>query len=60
MLEPNDTQILLLAHAAKRDRGAFYPLPEIRNGAEARATTAIARLLTLVLAEERDVVMPQR
>lgn len=51
----NDTQTLLLAHAAKRDSGAFYPLPETRNGAAARATTAIAKLLTLGLAAEREV-----
>lgn len=51
----NDTQTLLLAHAAKRDSCAFYPLPETRNGAAARAATAIAKLLTLGLAEEREV-----
>lgn len=51
----NDTQTLLLAHAAKRDNGAFYPLPETRNGAAARAATAIAKLLTLGLADEREV-----
>lgn len=51
----NDTQTLLLAYAAKRDSGAFYPLPDIRNGAAARAAIAIAKLLTLGLAEEREV-----
>lgn len=51
----NDTQTLLLAHAARRDSGAFYPLPDIRNGAVARGATAIARLLSLGLAEEREV-----
>ena len=51
----NDTQTLLLAHAAKRDSGTFYPLPETRNGAAARPATAIAKLLTLGLAEEREV-----
>lgn len=51
----NDTQTLLLANAAKRDSGAFYPLPETRNGGAARGATAIAKLLTLGLAEEREV-----
>ncbi|MGJ3627124.1 hypothetical protein AB5I41_09685 [Sphingomonas sp. MMS24-JH45] len=47
-------QTLLLAHAAKRDSSAFYPLLETRNGAAARAATAIAKLLTLGFAEERE------
>ena len=51
----NDTQTLLLTHAAKRDGGAFHPLPDTRNGAAARAATAIAKLLALGLAEERQV-----
>ncbi|KQT31030.1 hypothetical protein ASG29_16135 [Sphingomonas sp. Leaf412] len=50
----NDTQTLLLAQAANRDSGALYPLPQTRNGAAARAATAIAALMKLGMAEERE------
>lgn len=55
MARLNDTQTLLLAHAAKRDSGSFYPLPETCSGGTARATKAIAALLKLGLALEREV-----
>ena len=50
----NDTQLMLLAHAAKRDSGSVYPLPDSLTGA-ARATKAIAALIKLGMVEEREV-----
>lgn len=32
MVKLNETQMLLLATAAKRDNGSVYPLPETRRG----------------------------
>ena len=49
----NDTQLLLLVHAAQRDSGSFYPLPDTLNGAT-RATTAITSLVKLGMAEQRE------
>lgn len=50
----NDTQMLLLATAAKRESGSLYPLPETRNGAAARAAKAVTALMKLGLVIERE------
>jgi len=49
----NDTHTLLLAHAAGRDSGSFYPMPDALAGA-ARATKALGQLVTFGLAAERE------
>ncbi len=54
MTRLNDTQMLLLATAGKRDDGSLYPLPETRNGAAARAAKAITALMKLGLVVERE------
>lgn len=54
MARLNDTQMLLLAAAAKRESGSLYPLPETRSGAAARAAKAIAALMKLELVIERE------
>ena len=48
----NDTQLMLLAHAARRDSGSFYPLPDALAGA-ARTAKAVGSLTKAHLAEER-------
>lgn len=54
MARLNDTQMLLLATAAKRESGSLYPLLDTRNGAAARAAKAITALMKLGLVVERE------
>jgi hypothetical protein len=49
----NDTQLVLLSSAAKRDDRSFYPLPATISSGP-RATTALASLLKSGFASERD------
>lgn len=52
--EVNNLQSILLAAAAQREHGSFYPVPESVAGAGARLTKAVAALVEAGLAEERD------
>ncbi len=52
----NDTQSILLAHAAQNDTASLYPLPlALADGAD-RARRAIAALLRHGFVEERETV----
>ncbi len=53
MVKLSDTQAIILVHAAQRDSGSLYPLPETlrRGGGTAKALTA---LTGAGLAEERE------
>jgi hypothetical protein len=50
----NDTQSLLLAHAANSATGSFLPLPDSHIKGGARVTKALTQLLGAGLAEERE------
>ncbi len=50
----NDTQRVLLSHAAKQSNASLYPLPAAMDGAHHRVTRAIAALTKLRLIDERE------
>jgi hypothetical protein len=49
-----DLDAILLSGAAKRDAGSLLPVPESVSGGGARLTKAVAGLIKLGLAEERE------
>ncbi len=50
----NDTQRVLLSHAANQSNASLYPLPASMDGAHHRVTRAIALLTKLRLIEEGE------
>lgn len=54
MAKLNDTQLILLSTAAQREGGSMYPLPDALSGGADRAGKAIAALVKLGFAEERE------
>ncbi|MBD8680083.1 DUF3489 domain-containing protein, partial [Sphingomonas sp. CFBP 13720] len=52
----NDTQSILLAHAAQNDTASLYPLPLAFSDGADRVRRAIATLLRHGLVEERETV----
>jgi len=50
----NDTQTLLLGHAARAEAGSFYPLPSSHADGGTRVSQALATLRKSGLAEERE------
>lgn len=58
MLNLNDTQRVLLSHAAQRTNGSLYSLPASLAEADTRVTRAITALGKLSLIEEREAADP--